>query len=149
MAVIEPVVEAGPKGFLRLHSGVDTLQFSLYSLNFGNVRVPRGGTALNAVQLLLKGFKSAVKFLRACFVEPTEDIVNIKGSSFKLLHRLSSGVKLALKFLHRGFITGFGGFGNALLQTLCVLFELGQHLLSLFAIDGEDNVGGSGIICHR
>ena len=113
------------------------------------MRIPGGGAPLDAVKLLLEKFESLVQIFGSCFVEAAERLVDGGRRTFKLLHHALRGFQLTLEFLHRGLVSGSGGFCYLLFQTAGILFELCKHLLCLFAVDGEDYIGGGCIISHN
>ena len=149
LAVVEPDVHSVPHRALGCHCSVDALQLSLNRLDFGNVLVPCGGTPLYAVELLLQCLQGTVQFPGTCLVKAAQDGIDRRGRAFELVHDALSRFKFTLKLLHRGLVSGLGCLGNLLLQTACVLFERREHVLRLFAVDGEDYIGCTGIVCHR
>ena len=112
------------------------------------MRIPRGGSALDAVQLVFELAKGFLKLLRCRFVKAAQNPLGRSRGTFELVHKAVGIVQLTLKFLHSGLVPGFGSGGNLFLQTAGILFEGREHLLRLLAVDGENHIGCTGIISH-
>ena len=110
--------------------------------------IPSCGSALYAVQLVFELPEGFLKLLRCRFVKAAQNPLGGSRGTFELVHKAVGIVQLTLKFLHRGLVPGFGSGGNLFLQTACILFEGREHLLRLLAVDGENNIGCTCIICH-
>ena len=141
LGIVKPHIHSIPPGLLSCESGIDLLQFSFHRLNLGDVSVPSGGASLDTIQLRLQGFQRLVQFLRRSLVEPTEHLVSGSCRALQLSNHSVGVGEFPLQFTHRSLVARSSGFGDFLLQVRCLTLKRGEHLLSLFAVHRENDIG--------
>ena len=148
LRIIKPHVHSVPSGLLRGERSIDLLQFRFHRLNLGDVSVPSGGASLDTIQLRLQGFQRLVQFLRRSLVEPTEHLVSGSCRALQLSNHSVGVGEFTLQFTHRSLVTGGSRFGDFLLQVLSLTLKRGEHLLCLFAVHRENDIGGRSVVSH-
>ena len=148
LRIVKPHIHSIPPGLLSCESGIDLLQFSFHRLNLGDVSVPSGGASLDTIQLRLQGFQRLVQFLRRSLVEPTEHLVSGSCRALQLSNHSVGVGEFTLQFTHRSLVARSSGFGDFLLQVLSLTLKRGEHLLRLFAVHRENDIGSRSVVSH-
>ena len=148
LRIIKPHIHSIPPGLLSCESGIDLLQFSFHRLNLGDVSVPSGGASLDTIQLRLQGFQRLVQFLRRSLVEPTEHLVSGSCRALQLSNHSVGVGEFTLQFTHRSLVAGGSRLSYLLLQVLSLTLKRGEHLLRLFAVHRENDIGSRSVVSH-
>ena len=148
LRIVKPHIHSIPPGLLSCESGIDLLQFSFHRLNLGDVSVPSGGASLDTIQLRLQGFQCLVQFLRRSLVEPTEHLVSGSCRALQLSNHSVGVGEFTLQFTHRSLVAGGSRLSYLLLQVLSLTLKRGEHLLRLFAVHRENDIGSRSVVSH-
>ena len=148
LSIVEPHIHSIPPGLLSCESSIDLLQFSFHRLNLGDVSVPSGGASLDTIQLRLQGFQCLVQLLRRSLVEASEHLVGGSRRALQLINHSVGVGEFTLQFTHRSLVARSSGFGDFLLQVLSLTLKRGEHLLRLFAVHRENDIGSRSVVSH-